>query len=42
MSDFATAFPNSQKIHVPGAQKVRVPMSKNIPDAPSFLRTMVI
>jgi len=26
MSDFSSAFPNSQKIHVDGAQGVRVPM----------------
>src|SRR4029077_8219204 len=26
MSDFSTAFPNSQKVYVPGAQSVRVPM----------------
>ena len=26
MSDFSTAFPNSQKIHLTGPQSVRVPM----------------
>ena len=26
MSDFSTAFPNSQKVYVDGPQQVRVPM----------------